>query len=124
MILATSQIAWRTRHALWYQALLQAASAVLMLAGYRPRGAGPGHHHDLFYAVSGLGIPGLEDIAIRTERVRKQRSRSVYEPDFSTEADLGDVYGLQDALLPPIRRWLEASRPDIASKLPLWPAGR
>ena len=107
-------------HGLGYQALLQAAGAVLMAAGYRPRGGGPGHHHDVFYAVTGLSIPGLEDADIRTERVRKQRSRAVYEPDLSTESDLREVYRLQDALLPAMHRWLTSRGAGVAAKLPPW----
>ena len=108
------------RHGLGYQALLQAASAVLMAAGYRSRGGGSGHHHDLFYAVTGLSISGLDDADILTEPIRKQRSRAVYEPDLLTESDLLEVYRLQDALLPAMHRWLTSQGPGVAAKLPPW----
>jgi hypothetical protein len=109
------------RHSLGYQALLQGAGAVLMTAGYRPRGRGPGHHHDLFYAVSGLSIPGAEDVDVRTERARRQRSRAVYEAGLSTESEVDEVYRLQDEFLPAMHRWLTSRRPGIAARLPPWP---
>lgn len=62
-----------------YQALLQMGTAILAAAGYRTRGA-QGHHANTFYAVAALAIPGLEDIDIRSERVRRMRKLSAYEP--------------------------------------------
>lgn len=67
------------QYVLGYQALLQMATAILAAAGYRTRGA-QGHHANTFYAVAALGIEELEEIDVRTERIRQMRKLSAYEP--------------------------------------------
>ena len=99
---------------LGYQALLQAATAVLDAAGYRTRGQGGGHHRNAFYAVAALGIPGLEDVDARTERVRKRRAMSVYDPaDEATARDVADLLALADRVLPAAHHWIVETRPSL-----------
>lgn len=98
------------QYVLGYQALLQMGTAVLAAAGYRTRGA-QGHHANTFYALAGLGISGMEDIDIRTERIRKIRSVSAYEPGAPTPRQLNSLRELLATSLPAARRWLMLSRP-------------
>ena len=99
------------QYVLGYQALLQMGTAVLAAAGYRTRGS-QGHHANTFYAVGALGIRGLEEIDIRTERIRKMRKLSAYEPGSPTPEQLADLQELLDSTLPAARMWLAAARPD------------
>lgn len=98
------------QYVLGYQALLQMGTAILAAAGYRTRGA-QGHHANTFYAVAGLGIPGLEELDVRTERIRKMRTISAYEPGSPSPEQLKELRGLLDSTLPAARVWLVGSRP-------------
>lgn len=80
---------------LGYQAAMQAASALLEMAGYRTKGSTGGHHYNTFYAVAALRLPGLEDIDVDSERIRKMRSSSFYA---AGEAKPSDVKTLVDWL--------------------------
>ena len=97
------------RYVLGYQALLQAATAVLFCAGYRTRGA-QGHHANTFHALAGLGIPGLDDVDIRSERIRKMRKLSAYEPESPAPEQIEALKALLDRVMPPAQRWLSAQR--------------
>lgn len=99
------------QYVLGYQALLQMGTAILAVAGYRTRGA-QGHHANTFYAVAALGIDGLEEIDIRTERIRRMRRLSAYEPGSPTLEQLEHLGGLLDTTLPAARVWLAAARPE------------
>lgn len=98
------------QYVLGYQALLQMGTAVLAAAGYRTRGA-QGHHANTFYAVAAFGIEGLEEIDTRTERIRKMRKLSAYEPGSPTPEQLSGLRTLIDATLPAARDWLTRARP-------------
>ncbi len=98
------------RYVLGYQALLQMGTAILACAGYRTRGA-QGHHANTFYAVAALGITGLEEIDIRTERVRKMRKLSAYEPGSPAPEQIEALKVLLDGVMPPAQRWLSTRRP-------------
>lgn len=98
------------QYVLGYQALLQMATAILAAAGYRTRGA-QGHHANTFYAVAALGIEGLEEIDVRTERIRQKRKLSAYEPRSPTATEIGQLRELLDLSLPAARRWLTVARP-------------
>lgn len=100
------------QYVLGYQALLQMGTAVLAAAGYRTRGA-QGHHANTFYAIAALGIEGLEEIDIRTERIRKMRRLSAYEPGSPTPEQLSGLGGLIEATLPAARTWLAVTRPGV-----------
>lgn len=69
---------------LGYQAALQAASAVLEAAGYRTRGQMGGHHFNTFYALAALPYPGLEEVDVVSERIRKMRKLSFYDAAEAT----------------------------------------
>lgn len=101
------------QYVLGYQALLQMGTALLACAGYRTRGA-QGHHATTFYAVAALGIEGLEEINIRSDRVREMRKVSAYEPGSPTPGQIAALFELMDALMPPAHRWLAAQRPRVA----------
>ena len=101
-----------------YQAGLQAASALLEGAGYRPKGAGPGHHHNLFYAVSALGHAGLESADVDAERIRRKRKASFYDPVEATEEDVREIHAWLDALLPRVWAALAERMPNHAGRLP------
>lgn len=98
------------QYVLAYQALLQMGTAILAAAGYRTRGA-QGHHANTFYAVAGLGIPGLEEIDVRVEGIRRMRKLSAYEPGSPSAEQLKRLHELVTAALPPSRLWLVAQRP-------------
>lgn len=98
------------QYVLGYQALLQMGTAILACAGYRTRGA-QGHHANTFYAVAALGIAGLEEVDIRTERVRKMRKLSAYEPGSAAPEQIEALKVLLDGVMPPAQRWLTAQRP-------------
>ena len=98
------------QYVLGYQALLQMGTAILAAAGYRTRGA-QGHHANTFYAVAGLGIPGLEEIDVRVEGIRRMRKLSAYEPGSPSAEQLQRLYELVAAALPHARLWLVAQRP-------------
>lgn len=99
------------QYVLGYQALLQMGTAILAAAGYRTRGA-QGHHANTFYAVAGLGIEGLQEIDARTERIRKMRTTSAYEPGSPSAEQLEHLRKLLDTALPAARTWLVVARPD------------
>jgi hypothetical protein len=101
------------RYVLGYQALLQAATAVLSCAGYRTRGA-QGHHANTFHALAGLGIPGLEDVDIRSERIRKMRKLSAYEPESPAPEQIHALRRLLDEVMPPAHGWLAEQRPAVS----------
>jgi hypothetical protein len=98
------------QYVLGYQALLQMGTAILAAAGYRTRGA-QGHHANTFYAVAGLGIPGLEEIDVRVEGIRRMRKLSAYEPGSPSAEQLKRLHELVTAALPHSRLWLVAQRP-------------
>jgi hypothetical protein len=98
------------QYVLGYQALLQMGTALLACAGFRTRGA-QGHHANTFYALAALGIEGLEEMDIHTNRIRKMRKVSAYEPGSPTPEQLGALNQLIDEVLPPAQRWLAAQRP-------------
>ena len=98
------------QYVLAYQALLQMATAILAAAGYRTRGA-QGHHASTFYAVAALGIEGLEEIDVRTERIRQMRKLSAYEPGSPAPEQMARLRELLETSLPAARRWLAARRP-------------
>lgn len=100
------------QYVLGYQALLQVGTAILAAAGYRTRGA-QGHHANTFYAVAGLGIEGLDEVDIRTERVRRMRKLSAYEPGSPAPEQLKHLGELLDTTLPAARTWLVAARPAV-----------
>jgi hypothetical protein len=99
------------QYVLGYQALLQMGTAVLACAGYRTRGA-QGHHATTFFAVAALGIDGLEKIDIRTDRIRKLRKVSAYEPGSPTAEQISGLNALLDEFMPHAQRWLAAQRPN------------
>ncbi|HEX2201782.1 MAG TPA: hypothetical protein VHG91_00715 [Longimicrobium sp.] len=100
-----------------YQAAFQASSAVLECAGYRVRGA-QGHHHNTYYALSGLGLPGLEGVDVESERIRKLRTAAFYGADVASPAQVEAVHRWLDALLPAARQAIVTLRPDLAARLP------
>ena len=97
------------QYVLGYQALLQMGTAILAAAGYRTRGA-QGHHANTFYAVTALGIPCLEELDIRSERIRQKRKLSAYLPGSPTTEQIDQLHELLDSSLPAARRWLAAAR--------------
>jgi hypothetical protein len=99
------------RYVLGYQALLQMATAILAAAGYRTRGA-QGHHANTFYAVAALGVEGLVEIDIRTERIRQMRKLSAYEPGSPSGDQITQLRKLINESFPAARRWLTARRPN------------
>lgn len=101
------------QYVLGYQALLQMGTAVLACAGYRTRGA-QGHHATTFYAVAALGIEGLKEIDIRTNRIREMRKVSAYEPGSPTPGQIVSLFALIDAVMPHAQRWLAAQRPAVS----------
>jgi hypothetical protein len=101
------------QYVLGYQALLQMGTALLACAGYRTRGA-QGHHATTFYAVAALGIEGLEDINIRSDRIREMRKVSAYEPGSPTVEQITGLNALLDELMPHAQRWLAAQRPAVS----------
>lgn len=98
------------QYVLGYQALLQMGTAVLACAGYRTRGA-QGHHATTFFAVAALEIEGLQEIDIRTDRIRKMRKVSAYEAGSPTPEQIRGLNELLDTVMPPARRWLAQQRP-------------
>lgn len=95
---------------LGYQALLQMGTSLLAAAGYRTRGA-QGHHATTFYAVAALGIEGLEEINIRSDRIREMRKVSAYEPGSPLPGQIAALFELTDEVMPHAQRWLAAQRP-------------
>lgn len=85
-------------------------TAVLACAGFRTRGA-QGHHATTFYAVAALGIEGLEDLDISTNRIREMRKVSAYEPGSPTPGQIATLLELTDAVMPAAQRWLAEQRP-------------
>jgi len=105
------------QYVLGYQALLQMGTAILAAAGYRTRGA-QGHHANTFYAVAGLGIPGLEEVDIRAERIRQMRKLSAYEPGSPSADQLQRLHELVTTTLPLAQAWLAAQRPTVPFTTP------
>ncbi len=97
------------QYVLGYRALLQMGTAILAAAGYRTRGA-QGHHANTFYAVAGLGIPGLEEMDVRVERIRQMRKLSAYEPGSPSAEQLTKLHQLVTETMPLVHSWLAAQR--------------
>lgn len=108
------------RYALAYQALLHAALTILSASGYRTRG-GSGHREATFTAVAALGVPGLEELHIQTETIRRKRKVSVYEVGEPAPAELDAVDALLARVLPATHAWLAKSRPQLSSALSALP---
>jgi hypothetical protein len=106
------------QHVLAYQALLQLSTAIIAAAGYRTRGP-QGHHATVFYAVAGLEVPGLEEIDIRAEKIRRMRKLSAYEPGSPSPKQLDSLRELVAVALPFAHRWLVAGRPKATFSPPL-----
>jgi hypothetical protein len=87
-------------------------TAILSCAGFRTRGS-HGHHANTFLAVAALGIDGLEEIGITTERIRKMRKTSAYEAGSVSLEQLGALKRLIGDLMPPAHRWLAIQRPGV-----------
>jgi hypothetical protein len=85
-------------------------TAIFAAAGYRTRGA-QGHHANTFYAVTALAITGLEELDIRSERIRQKRKLSAYLPGSPTTEQIDQLHELLDSSLPAARQWLTAARP-------------
>ncbi|HEU0302125.1 MAG TPA: hypothetical protein VFR37_21900 [Longimicrobium sp.] len=98
------------QYVLGYQALLQMGTALLACAGYRTRGA-QGHHATTFYTVSALAIKGLEEIEIRTNRIREMRKVSAYEAGSPTPQQVAGLNALLDEVMPLAYKWLVGQRP-------------
>lgn len=98
------------QYVLGYQALLQMGTALLACAGYRTRGA-QGHHATTFHAAAALGIEGMEDIEIRTDRIREMRKMSAYEAGSPSRAQIDALFNLLDEVMPHAQRWLATQRP-------------
>jgi hypothetical protein len=103
---------------LGYQAAFQAASAVLECAGYRTKGQSHAHHHNTFYALAGLGRPGLESVDIDSERIRKMRTDAFYGAAISTAVQVEAVHRWLATLLPAARRAIITLRPDLSARIP------
>ena len=78
--------------------------------GYRTRGT-QGHHANTYYAVAALGIDTLNDIDVRSERIRQMRKLSAYEPRSPTSEQISRLRELLAGSLPAARKWLSATRP-------------
>ncbi|HEX6372602.1 MAG TPA: hypothetical protein VF006_27025 [Longimicrobium sp.] len=61
--------------------------------------------------MAALGVHGLEEIDIRTDRIRKLRKVSAYEPGSPTAEQISGLNTLLDELMPHAQRWLAAQRP-------------
>lgn len=101
------------QYVLGYQALLQMGTAVLSCAGYRTRGA-QGHHAVTFHALAALGIDGMEEIEIHTDRIREMRKVSAYEPGSPSPGQIGALFELMDVVMPVAQRWLASQRPAVS----------
>lgn len=99
-----------SRYVIGYQALLQMATAVLAAAGYRTIGT-QGHHANTFYAVSALGIDGLESLGRRMDDIRRTRAQTAYGASSPRAGDLEQLFALIRSVFPPARAWLAARRP-------------
>jgi hypothetical protein len=106
------------RVGLAYQSGLQAVHALLQAYGYRVRSR-TSHHHYTFYAAQALarasGNDAIDREALDLDRHRARRAAAVYEAEPATAADLTELLGILDRLLPAIRPVLIALLPDHAA---------
>lgn len=87
---------------LGYQAAMQAASALLEMAGYRTRGSTGGHHHNTFYAVAALRLP-VSKISTWTRNASGMRSSSFYAVHEAKPSDVKALVNWLDSILPAMR---------------------
>lgn len=102
-----------------YQSALDAATALVRLAGYRVRSTNR-HHYATFYAVQALGDEALAEGAFELDAARTDRHVALYEADEEEERTKEHLEGLQDTLthfLPAAHRWLTAQRPGLKDEL-------
>ena len=106
------------RVGLAYQSGLQAVHALLQAYGYRVRSK-TSHHYYSFYAAQALarasGNDSIQREALDLDKHRTRRAAAVYEAEPATAADLTELLGILDRLLPAIRPVLIALLPDHAA---------
>ncbi len=100
-----------------YQAGFQACMALLEAHGYRTRGASPGHHYRIFYAVAGLGYPALKDVDATSESVRKGRTKSFYTGGAQGAEQVQALHDWLDNLLPSVHDALREASPELHASL-------
>jgi hypothetical protein len=99
-----------------YTAALQATVAVLFAHGLRPRSAA--NHYHAFFALQKLG-DRLRQHAIRLDRLRITRHRSVYEPYEVADMDeqLIEARQVVAEALPVLRAAIIDARPGLEGQL-------
>jgi hypothetical protein len=110
-----------SRLTLYYQAALQAATALVRAAGFRVLGTD--HHRHTFEAVRALEAGELSRIAREINAFRRSRHQAIYDWDDvpadapQGEAELEKLAGEVGRMLELGRDWLAANRPDIAGEI-------
>ena len=110
-----------SRLILYYQAGLQAATALVRSAGFRVLGAD--HHRHTFEALRALDLGELSTIARVMNAHRRSRHQAIYDwdaevPDDATpSADLEALAHGVSRMLTLGRDWLASTRPTMADDL-------
>lgn len=111
-----------SRLTLYYQAGLQAATALVRAAGFRVLGTD--HHRHTFEAVRALDAGELSRIAREMNAFRRSRHQAIYDWDDTPAGDAPDEAARLDELSRNVRRmlelgheWLIANRPGLAGEL-------
>lgn len=110
-----------SRLTLYYQAGLQAATALVRAAGYRVMGAD--HHRHTFEAVRALDVGELSRVARELSAFRRSRHQAVYDwaetpLDESDEAAALDLLARNvGRMLELGRAWLLQTRPSLSGEI-------
>jgi hypothetical protein len=92
------------------------ALALLAINGLRPAG-GHGHHEAAFAGAAAFGHEGLDDLVPDSMEIRGLRKGSMYDPAVAGPEERDLALEWVRRTLPPIRRALIATDPDIAPLL-------
>jgi hypothetical protein len=111
-----------SRLTLYYQAALQAATALIRACGFRVLGTD--HHRHTFEALRALDLGELSAVARELNTFRRSRHQAIYDWDENAPGDAADEGASLEALVRSTgrllhlgRAWPIISRPAVAGEL-------
>lgn len=119
---AAKDLAADSKLTLYYQAGLQASTALVRASGFRVLGTD--HHRHTFEALRALDVGDLSTVAREMNAFRRSRHQAIYDWDEGTPSDTSDEAASLAALAHTVDRmirlghgWLMEIRPGVGSEL-------
>ena len=101
------------RMAIAYNAALQAATAALAAAGYRPA-RGESHHWRVIQSLA-LTVGADGDTVEQFDRFRKKRNLSAYERSGAiSDQEAEEMRSLAERLREAVGQWIQTAHPELA----------